>query len=92
MSSVYEVRWRVLRERVEAILIRAEHAHGDEEFVRLAALGLALLDRHKVDDKGRCRCCRSYRGWRQRSRQCTVFPMLSFYLCQPRRLFNILAR
>ncbi len=33
MSSVYEVRWRVLRERVEGILARAEQEHGDEEFV-----------------------------------------------------------
>ncbi len=58
---MYEVRWRVLRERVEETLARAEQLHSDEEFARLAALGLALLDRHKVDGKGRCRYCRSYR-------------------------------
>ena len=90
---MYEVRWRVLRERLEATLTRVEQLHGDEEFVRLAAFALALLDRHKVDDKGRCRYCRSYGGWWQRrSRQCKVFPMLTLYLYQPRRLFNVLAQ
>ncbi len=67
-----------------AVLSRAEHAHGDEECVRLAALGLALLDKHKVDGKGRRKWCRSGRGWwRRRGRRCTVLHVVSYYLEQP---------
>jgi hypothetical protein len=73
----------MLRERVEAVLARAEHAYGDEEFVRLAALSLALLDRHRVDDKGRCRYCRSGRKWWRRRGRCVVVVCVAYYLEQP---------
>lgn len=87
MSSVYEVRWRLLFERLEEMLARAEQAHGDEDCIRLAALGLALLERHKVDGKGRCRWCRSRRGWwERRARRCVVLPLVNWYLIQPREM------
>ena len=84
---MYEVRWRVLRERLGGTLARVEQEHGDEECFRLAALALALLDRHKVDDKGRCRWCRSGHGWGRyfgRKQRCLVNAALSFYLKQRR--------
>jgi hypothetical protein len=51
VSSVYEVRQRVLRERLADILARAKECQ-DEECGRLAAFGLALLERHEVDGRG----------------------------------------
>ncbi|MGH3834630.1 MAG: hypothetical protein ACRDSF_02840 [Pseudonocardiaceae bacterium] len=54
MSNVYEVRHRVLRQRLQQIVATAKKAP-DEEYVRLALLCLALLDRHTVNAKGRCR-------------------------------------
>lgn len=84
MSNVYHVRWRVLREKLDHVLVRAEHVTGDDDLARLAALGLALLERHAVDAQGRCRYCRAYRRrWRRRSRRCRVLPMISLYLEQP---------
>jgi hypothetical protein len=84
VSSVYQVRWRVLRERLAHVLVRAERA-GDDDLRKLAALALALLERHAVDGKGRCRYCRPpFRGWwSRRRRRCLVVPMLSVYLEQP---------
>lgn len=86
MSSVYEVRWRVLRERLGETLARAEQVPGDDEFVRLTALALTLLDRHEVDGKGRCRvpwCSRSrWVPWRK-SRTCQVFVTVHFWMAQP---------
>lgn len=85
MSSVYEVRWRLLLERLKEMQVRAEQLHGDEDCIRLVALGLALLDRHKVDGKGRCRWCRSGRGWwGRRGHRCVVLPLVSWHLLQPR--------
>ncbi|MGH3835778.1 MAG: hypothetical protein ACRDSF_08735 [Pseudonocardiaceae bacterium] len=88
MSKVYEVRHRVLRERLNQIVATAKRAPHDE-CVRLALLCLALLERHTVNDKGRCRYCRAPREWwRRRSRQCTVLPIVSLYLEQPREFLN----
>jgi hypothetical protein len=77
---VYEVRHRVLRERLEQMVAAAGRAP-DGECVRLALLCLALLERHKVNDKGRCRFCRTPRQlWPRRSCRCMVLPMASLYL------------
>jgi hypothetical protein len=76
---VYQVRQRVLRERLADIVARAEERH-DEECARLAGLGLALLERHEVDGRGRCRQC-PRRRWRRRNR-CAVLALVSFYLEQ----------
>ncbi len=88
---MYEVRWRVLRERVGGTLARIEQAHSDEECFRLAALALALLDRHKVDDKGRCRVwgCSRWRcmPWGKR-RTCQVFVMVHFWVEQPLQILG----
>ncbi len=80
MSNVHEVRWRVLRARLDGILMQAPDG---DELARLAALGIALLERHRVDHKGRCRSCRPTRGWWRRSRRCVVLPLMSWYLEQP---------
>jgi len=86
MSGVYELRHRVLRERLEEVAMAAGQAH-DEEYVRLALCCLALLERHKVDDKGRCRRCPHVAGWwRLGSRRCSVVPVVGFYLEQPSRM------
>jgi hypothetical protein len=88
VSTVYEVRHRVLRERLQQIVATAKRAP-DEESVRLALLCLALLERHKVNDKGRCRYCRTPREWwRRPSCQCTVLPIVSLHLEQPQELLN----
>lgn len=88
MSTVYEVRHRVLRERLNQMVATAKWAPG-EECVRLALLCLALLDRHTVDGKGRCRYCRTPREWWwRRSCRCTVLPIVSLYLEQPREFLN----
>jgi hypothetical protein len=85
---VYEVRHRVLRERLEQTVATAERAP-DEECVRLALLCLALLERHQVTDKGRCRYCRPSREWRwSRWCLCTVVSVMSFYLEQPREFLS----
>lgn len=85
-----EVRHRILRERLKRVVATAEQERGDEWW-RLALLCLALLDRHRVDNKGRCRCCRTPRGWwRRRSQRCMVLSTVSFYLEQPREFLSTL--
>lgn len=85
--SVYEVRWRVLRDRADEILARAEHV--DDDFARLAALAVALLERHAVDARGQCQYCRTYRArWRRRSRRCLTLPVISWYLEEPIELID----
>lgn len=83
------MRWRVLRERVDGMLARAEQRQ-DDECVRLAALGLALLERHVVDARGRCRHCRATQKWvLLGSRRCRVLPVIGFYLEQPAELLAL---
>jgi hypothetical protein len=84
---VYEVRQRMLRERVEGLLEQAEE-YQDDECSRLALLVLTLLDRHTLDGKGRCRHCRRFPSWWRGSRRCTVLPLLAFYLEQPREFLD----
>lgn len=79
--TVHETRSRLLPERLEEALVRAQRPQADEEFDRLARLALALLDRHPVDRRGRCKCCRGQ--WRRR---CTVLPLIGWYLEQPNRI------
>lgn len=87
---MYEVRYRILRERLTQTVTTAE-PKPDDECWRLALLCLALLNRHEVDNEGRCRYCRRPRGWwRIRSRQCTVLPIVSLYLEQPRKFLSAL--
>lgn len=89
MSSVYEMRWRLLLERLKEMQVRTEQVHMDEDCMRLVALVLALLNRHKVDGKGRCRCCRSRRGWWGRSgSRCVVLPLVSLHLLQSREMIG----
>jgi uncharacterized paraquat-inducible protein A len=89
VSSVYEVRWRVLRERLERIAEAADRVQ-NEDGVRVALCCVALLDRHRIDGKGRCRRCRRRRGWWRRERRCTVLPLLDFYLEQPSEMVSIM--
>lgn len=88
MNKVYEVRHRILRERLKQAVTTADQEL-DDEYWRLALLCLGLLDRHKVDPKGRCQYCRRPRGsWRRRSQRCTVLPTVSLYLEQPRKFLS----
>ena len=87
MSSVYEVRWRVLRDRLVEVVRQAECgnvAPSKDETLRLAGGALSLLDRHRVDGKGRCRRCRHSGRWAcfGRKQRCLVNGVLSFYLKQ----------
>ncbi|HEY2763164.1 MAG TPA: hypothetical protein VGJ13_04000 [Pseudonocardiaceae bacterium] len=86
MSTVHDIRTRVLRERLEQLRDRAHNIYADDDFIRLATLGLALLDRHHLDHRGRCPHCRAYRGrWRRRSRTCTVLHLITWHLQRPPR-------
>lgn len=83
MSSVYELQCRVVRERLEQMAATAEQTD-DDAGLRLALCCLLLLDRHRVDDKGRCRWCRSRGRWWHRPRsKCSVVPVLWFSVQQP---------
>jgi hypothetical protein len=76
------------RERLEQTVATAERAP-DDECVRLALLCMAVLERHEVTDKGRCRYCRPPRNWRwRRGHVCTVVSALSFYLDKPREFLG----
>lgn len=85
---MYEVRVRLLRERLEQMVTRAERDL-DDPCWRLALLCLALLERHELDDRGRCRYCRRPGRWcRRASQRCTVLPVVSLYLDQPREFLD----
>jgi hypothetical protein len=65
-----------------------QSSHG--ECARLALLCLALLERHKLNDKGRCQHCRTRRKWWYwRWQSCTVIPVVSLYLEQPREFLAV---
>jgi hypothetical protein len=84
VTAVNNVRQRVLRERLEELHDRAADVYADDDFIRLAALNLALLDRHQIDKHGRCRQCRSFRRWwRTRSRHCAFLLLISWYIQRP---------
>ncbi len=87
---MYQLRWRVLvlRERLEQMATAAEQTDDDAGW-RLAHCCLLLLDRHRIDGKGRCRRCRSRgRWWHRPTRQCSVVPILWFYMQQPRAMLR----
>lgn len=91
VSSVHQLRWQVLRERLSgmgAVAVRA----CDEETARLALCCLALLDQHEVDGKGRCRRCRTPQMWWPWTRRCSVVRTMGFHLLQPARLLAWRAR
>ena len=75
---MHDIRYLLLRERLKQIIGAAERVH-DEDGVRLAWCCLTLLDQHQVDKKGRCQYCRTRRWWPW-SRQCTVVPLVGYYL------------
>jgi hypothetical protein len=78
----------MLREKLNQMFATAKRGPHDE-CMRLALLCLALLDRHTVDGKGRCRHCRTPREWwRRRLCRCTVLPIVSLHLEQPREFLN----
>jgi hypothetical protein len=87
MSGMHGVRYRIVRERLTQDAASAADDEHDE-FLRLALLCLALLHRHEIDVKGRCRRCRTPGRWWPWSRRCTVLPMLSLYLDQPREFLT----
>ncbi len=92
-TTTYQMRHRLLRERVVALLsapgLAAEDnpaggrdRQADKQLVRLVGAALVLLERHQVDGAGRCGVCRR-NGWPRRfrrRRQCSVFGVLSFFL------------
>jgi len=56
-------------------------------FVRLIAAVHLLYQQHGVDAKGRCHiCAERTRVWCTRTRPCTVYAALSFFLTQPDEL------
>lgn len=82
MSSLHEVRWRLLTEQLEAL---ADWLSGEdppvpetveEQAVRLLAAVALLLRQHEVNKRGQCKFCGwtrwKWRFWHQRPR-CTVF-------------------
>lgn len=88
MSTVYELQHRILRERLKQTVATAKRVP-NEECARLALLCLALLERHTVNGKGRCRYCRApHEWWWRRLCRCTVVPVVSMYLEQPQEFLN----
>ncbi|MGH3915830.1 MAG: hypothetical protein ACRDTC_20830 [Pseudonocardiaceae bacterium] len=97
MSNVNEMRWRLLRERLEKIYQQKSATllagtlpdQNVEIFLRLAGATLALLEWHTIDGKGRCRVHRCT-GWRwppwRRRRICPVFATVRFWMEQPLRI------
>lgn len=69
MSTVWEMRYRVLWQRLEQLTkglggARPPAALADHT-VRLLAFAVTLLEQHRVTKRGRCRfCSRSRRSWR----------------------------
>lgn len=98
MSSVPELRWRLLWERLlkvyqeahrhESPTLRLGLASDDnaEFLVRLAGAALAFLEWHAVDGKGRCRvrgCSRGRWSWLRKRRTCQIFVVIQFWVGQP---------
>lgn len=106
MSSVQEVRHRLLLEQLEQWVERfsgekpVEPEEVKELAVRLLATAAMLLKQHQVNKRGQCKFCGwrrwSWRFWKRRP-QCMVFSTLSFTLEQElavvwRRLFGSMGR
>lgn len=82
MSSLHEVRWRLLTEQLDALTdwlseeVEPEPHAVEEQAVRLLATAVQLLRQHAVNKRGQCKFCGwtrwKWRFWRRR-RPCTVY-------------------
>ncbi|MGH4015793.1 MAG: hypothetical protein ACRDSL_18100, partial [Pseudonocardiaceae bacterium] len=91
MSSLHEVRWRLLTEQLEALtdwLSSAEQPEPEaveEQAVRLLGAAVLLLRQHAVNKRGQCTFCGwtrwKWRFWRPRPR-CTVYRSVDFVMSQ----------
>ncbi len=94
MSNVDEMRWRLLRERLEKIYRQAQRQESAtfpegllpdrniEILLRLAGVILSLLEWHAINGKGKCRVRRCSRA----RRTCPVFATVHFWMEQPLRI------
>lgn len=101
MSSVHELRWRLILERLRQVYRKAQDQQAqrllkglcpdenEEMLLRLAGLALTLLERHAMDAKGRCLVpgCSPRRRvpWRK-WRTCRIFVTAQFWVGQPLRI------
>ncbi|MGH3906461.1 MAG: hypothetical protein ACRDTE_20115 [Pseudonocardiaceae bacterium] len=107
MSSLHEVRWRLLWERLVKVYGEGQQHEAEtlphglapddnaELLARLAGTTLALLERHAMDGKGRCRVrgCSQTRWWWLRKRQtCQRFVTVQFWLGQPLEIVQKVGR
>lgn len=95
--NVYEVRWRLLQERLREVSYEAQRRvsvgavpdSNAELILRLTGFASTLLERHTTDTRGRCRVpgCSRRRGlpWR-RSQACRIFVTAQFWMEQPLRI------
>ena len=91
MSNVWQTRYRLLLEQLEAL---ADQLGGEgpitqpvleDQTVRLLAGVVMLLRQHHINKRGQCNYCewtrRTWRLWRRRP-QCTVYLALDFAMGQ----------
>lgn len=89
MSTVWETRYRVLRQQLERLANRLRDDQSPaalaEHTVRLLTFAVTLLDQHRVNKRGQCKFC----GWSQWIRRfwrrrppCTVCSALAFAIGQ----------
>jgi hypothetical protein len=91
VTNVWEMRYRLLLERLEALALelRPNEAAAptalEEHTVRLLAGEVMLLRHHRVNKRGQCKYCRRTTWPRlfQRRSQCTVYLSLDFAMGQP---------
>lgn len=83
MSSLWETRYRLLREQLASVADRlsSPDTAAPAVAVRLLAVSALLLRQHRVNRRGQCTFCgwskRRWRFWRRRP-QCTVYRTLVF--------------
>lgn len=100
VSSVQEVQWQLLRERLREIYRQVQQQEcatlpeglpADrhvEMLLRLVGAMLALLEWHTIDRKGHCRvrrCASAWVPWWTR-RTCPMFTTVHFWMEQPLRI------
>ncbi|MEU6715401.1 hypothetical protein ABZ897_28385 [Nonomuraea sp. NPDC046802] len=87
--SVYDTHDRRLKELISEVIaaqvpaVVVDQATAERSLLRLAGALLGISQRHRADERGRCRLCRHVllRGWPWRARwACTVQPTLAHYL------------
>lgn len=84
MNSLWETRYRLLREQLAGLTDRlSTDSSAPAIAVRLLAVSALLLRQHQVNKRGQCRFCGwsrwKWRFWRRRP-QCTVYRTLVFAL------------